>query len=309
MAWYNKNKIVDKSTIKVYNNKKYIIGNRYYNMKKVKIVADSSADTLFRESGLFDSAPLKIITTEKVYTDDKDLDVREMVDDLRQYSGKSSTSCPNTEDYLKCFGDADEVFCITITAALSGSYNSACLAKKQYEETYPDRKVYVINSLSTGPEMRLIIEKIEELIESGLEFDEICRDVDEYMKNTGLLFMLQSMKNLANNGRVSHIAAKMAGILGIRALGKASARGDLEMLEKCRGEKRALDSIIEQLKNLGYKGGKIRIAHCFNEEFANKVQCSLKAEFEEINVEVYNCRGLCSFYAELGGLLIGFEKI
>lgn len=278
-------------------------------MKKIKIVADSSADMLVLEGGMFDSAPLKIITTEKVYTDDYALDVRQMVDELQQYSGKSSTSCPNTEDYLKCFGDADEIFCITITAALSGSYNSACLAKKQYEETYPDRKVYVINSLSTGPEMRLIIEKLQDLIQSGTEYDEICREIDEYMKNTGLLFMLQSMKNLANNGRVSHIAAKMAGILGIRALGKASDRGDLEMLEKCRGEKRAIDSIIEQLKKLGYKGGNVRIAHCFNEEFANKVMNNLKTKFNKIDAKVYNCRGLCSFYAELGGLLIGFEKI
>lgn len=278
-------------------------------MKKIKIVADSSADMLVLEGGMFDSAPLKIITTEKVYTDDYALDVRQMVDDLQHYKGKSSTSCPNTEDYLKCFGDADEIFCITITAALSGSYNAACLAKKQYEEAYPDKKVHVINSLSTGPEMYLIIEKISQLVKSGMEFDEICQEINNYMKHTGLLFMLQSMKNLANNGRVSHIAAKMAGVLGIRALGKASDRGDLEMLEKCRGEKRAIDSIIEQLKKLGYKGGNVRIAHCFNEEFANKVMNNLKTEFNKIDAKVYNCRGLCSFYAELGGLLIGFEKI
>lgn len=277
-------------------------------MRKIKIVADSSADTLALDSVLFDNAPLKIITTEKAYTDDNSLDVRQMVDDLQHYSGKSSTSCPNPEDYLKCFGDAEAIFCITITASLSGSYNAACLAKKQYEESYPERKVYVVNSLSTGPEMRLIIEKLQDLIQAGTEYDEICREIDEYMKNTGLLFMLQSMKNLANNGRVSHIAAKMAGILGIRALGKASDKGELEMLEKCRGEKRALDSIIEQLKKLGYRGGKVRISHCFNEEFANKVQDGLKSEFGQINVELYGCRGLCSFYAELGGILIGFEK-
>lgn len=278
-------------------------------MKRIKIVADSSADLLVFEDIAFDNAPLKIITTEKVYTDDSSLDVRQMVDDLQNYKGKSSTSCPNTEDYLRCFGDADEVYCITITATLSGSYNSACLAKKQYEEAYPERKVHVINSLSTGPEMYLIIEKISELVKLGMEFDEVCQEIDKYMKNTGLLFMLQSMKNLANNGRLSHIAAKMAGVLGIRALGKASDKGDLEMLEKCRGEKRALESIVEQLKKLGYKGGKLRISHCFNKEFANKVLDSLKAEFNKIDVKVYNCRGLCSFYAELGGLLIGFEKI
>ena len=120
--------------------------------------------------------------------------------------------------------------------------------------------------------------------------------------------MLQSMKNLANNGRVSHVAAKVAGILGIRALGKASDRGDLEMLEKCRGERNSLEAIINNLKSLGYKGGKIRISHCFNENFGNSVKEKLIQEFGKLDVKLYNCRGLCSFYAELGGILIGFEK-
>ena len=128
------------------------------------------------------------------------------------------------------------------------------------------------------------------------------------MKKTGLLFMLQSMKNLANNGRVSHSAAKLAGLLGIRALGKASDRGDLEMLEKCRGEKKALESIVEQLKKLGYSGGKLRISHCFNDGFAGMLKEKLAEKYKLADIKVYGCRALCSFYAELGGLLVGFEK-
>ncbi len=278
------------------------------NIEKVKIVADSSADILFLKKIAFALAPLKIVTAEKEYIDDEKLDVKQMVDDLQKYSGKSSTSCPNTADWLKCFDEAEYIFCVTITASLSGSYNAACLAKKEYEEKYPGRKVYVINSLSTGPEMCLIIERLEQLIGESKDFEIVCRQIEEYMSKTGLLFMLQSMKNLANNGRVSHVAAKMAGILGIRALGKASDRGDLEMLEKCRGEKRALDAIVEQLKKQGYKGGRVRISHCFNEKFGNDLKEKLLNEFKKIDVKLYNCRGLCSFYAELGGLLVGFEK-
>ena len=278
------------------------------NIEKVKIVADSSSDVLSLDNIAFASAPLKIMTAEREFVDDANLNVKEMVDYLKGYSGKSSTSCPNIGDWISAFGDAEYVFCITITASLSGSYNAARLAKEAYENEHPERRVYVLNSLSTGPEMCLIMEKIKELVYAGLDFDEVCKQTDEYAKNTGLLFMLESMRNLANNGRVSHVAAKMAGILGIRALGKASDKGDLEMLEKCRGEKRTVDAIIEQLKAHGFNKGKIRIAHCFNEKLANIVKERILSEFGIIDIETYNCRGLCSFYAELGGMLLGFEK-
>ena len=175
---------------------------------KFKIVADSSSDVLNLNGIDFESAPLKIITAEREFTDDEKLDVKDMVEFLSNYKGKSSTSCPNQNDWLNSFGDADRIFCITITATLSGSYNAAVLAKQMYEEMYPDRKVYVCNSLSTGPEMALIIDKINELVLAGTEYEDICRNIEEYSKNTGLLFVLQSMRNLANNGRVSVLLLK-----------------------------------------------------------------------------------------------------
>ena len=275
---------------------------------KFKIVADSSADRITLTGIDYASAPLKIVTANKEYVDDPSLNVEEMVTDLLSYSGKTSTSCPNTADWIGAFGDADRVFCVTITATLSGSYNSACLAKKMYEEAHPDRRVHVINSLSTGPEMKLIIEKLEEYIAAGTDFDEIVRRINVYSKHTGLLFMLESLKNLANNGRVSPIIAKLAGFLGIRVVGKASDKGDLEQLDKCRGEKRALDVIVDHLKKLGYVGKKLRIAHCINEVAAEKLKALVRAIFPSADVEIYKCGGLCSFYAERGGLLIGFEK-
>lgn len=278
------------------------------NLKKIKIVADSSGDVLKLSDVPFESTPLKIITTEKEYVDDESLNVFEMVTDLESYKGKSSTSCPNAADWLDAFGEAEQIFCVTITATLSGSYNAAMSAKEAYEEKHPDRRVFVLNSLTAGPEIALIIEKIQQLVLEGKEFDEICRSVTAYSKKTGLLFMLQSMKNLANNGRVSPLVAKMAGILGIRIVGKASDRGDLQPLNKCRGENSALETIVAHLKELGLKNGKVRIAHCFNENAGNKLKELIEAEFAKAKVELYKCRGLCSFYAEKGGLLIGFEK-
>lgn len=274
-----------------------------------KIVSDSSSDVLNLESVPFKSVPLKVITKAKEYIDNPNLDTAAMVDDLFNYKGKSSSSCPNTDEWLNAFGDAKYIFCITITATLSGSYNAACIAKNIYEESHPDRKVFVINSLSAGPEMRLIIEKIKELVLAEKPFEEICEEIGLYTQKTGLLFMLESMKNLANNGRVNHITAKAAGLLGIRVVGKASDKGDLQPLDKVRGAQNVCDILIKRMRQEGFCGGKVRIAHCFNLNFAKNLEQHLLNEFDNTDIQVYPCGGLCSFYAEKGGVLIGFEKV
>ncbi|MBR3848619.1 MAG: DegV family protein [Oscillospiraceae bacterium] len=277
-------------------------------MKSFKIVADSSADLTSLTGVEFESVPLKIITTEREFCDDSSLDVSEMVSFLYSYKGKSSTSCPNPEDWISAFGDAENVFCITITSTLSGCHNAALIAKSIYEEKYPERRVFVLDSLSTGPEMKLIIEKAVELAVAGKSFEEVCEGALEYSKKTALFFLLKSMKNLANNGRVGRISATAAGLLGIRVLGKASDKGDLEPLDKCRGRSVIFKTIISRMKENGYCGGRVRIANCRNEEEACILRDAIIGEFPQAEIEIYPARGLCSFYAENGGLLIGFEK-
>lgn len=277
-------------------------------MERFKIVADSSADLLFVEGVPFAYAPLKIITTEKEYVDNADLDVKEMVDALSIYKGKSSTSCPNPEDWLQAFGEAESVFCLTITGTLSGSYNSAVLAKRLYEEKYPGRRVFVINSLSTGPEMKLIAEYVRKMILNNESYENICEKTAQYMQNTGLLFMLESMRNLANNGRISSVVAKAVGLLGIRIVGTASEMGDLQLLDKCRGQQKALEAMFNRMKEFGFNGGRVRLAHCFNEKAAKTLRDMILTEFPCADIEVYTCRGLCGFYAEKNGMLVGFEK-
>ncbi len=278
------------------------------NSVNTKIVLDSSADTPTTKEIPSSSVPLKIITSEKEYTDNEKLNVAEMIEDLKKYSGKSSTSCPNTMEFLAAFGEAENVFCITITAALSGSYNAACIAKKEYEEKNPGRRVHVFNTLSTGPEMLLIAEKIEAEILAGKAFDEVVESTNDYMQSTGLIFMLESLQNLANNGRVSPIAAKVASVLGIRVVGKASTEGTLEQLCKCRGEKKAIATLFEHMKKEGYRGGTVSVAHCNNENAAKTLCALAEGEFAGAKTEIHECRGLCSFYAEDGGMLVGFEK-
>lgn len=277
-------------------------------MRKIKIVADSSADLLALEEVDFAHTPMKIITDRREFVDDASIDADEMTDFLAEYKGKSQTSCPNPSDWLEAFDGADDVICVTITSALSGSYNSACTAKKIYESENTDKRVFVLDTLSAGPEITMAVRKLGEYVRDGREFEDICRDIKEYIKNTGLVFMLKSLKNFANNGRVSPIVAKLVGIAGICIVGKASDEGTLEPLHKIRGEKRTLEALFEEMKKFGFRSGKVSIGHCQNEQAALTLKEKIMAEFKHARVEIHKMRGLCSFYAEKGGMLVGFEK-
>lgn len=273
----------------------------------IKIVSDSAADLLNIDGIEYDVAPLTIITDVKQYVDDENLDVELMASELKAYKGRSSTACPGVGNWLNAFGDAEEIIVFTITGGLSGSYNSACLAKNDYEEEHPDRKVFVVDSLSAGPEITLMVEKAAEYIKEGKTFEDVCEQIMEYKKHTKLLFILESLVNFANNGRVSPVVAKATGLLGIRVVGEASEQGDLSVLDKCRGEKKALATIVNYMKQFGYKGGKVSIGNCANETAAARLKEIILNEFEHAKVECHSLRGLCSFYAEQGGVLVGYE--
>ena len=168
--------------------------------------------------------------------------------------------------------------------------------------------MYVVDTLSTGAEDRLIVEKLRSLIQAGMTFDDIVAEINRYQRRTHLIFALESMRNLANNGRVSPIVAKLAGVLGIRIIGKASDEGNLEITNKSRGEKRALADIFDNMLNNGYNGDKVYIHHCENPESATALRDLILAKFPAASVLLGVTRGLCSFYAERGGLMIGYES-
>lgn len=277
-------------------------------MMKIKIVADSSANMYTLDGGVdFASAPLTIRTAEREFVDNTDLDILEMVDYLSKYKGKSGSACPGVGDWLEVFGDADEVYCVTIISALSGSYNAAMTAKAQYEEENPGKKVFVLDSYSAGPGLKLLVEKIRDLVLEGKDFDTVCKEVTEYKeKRNCLLFCLESLKNLANNGRTSHAVAAICSVIGIRLVG--DVKDGLHPTDKCRGEKKAIMTLFKNMKEKGYAGGTVVIDQCFNEPAANALKAAIHSEFPAANVRVEKTFGLCSFYAEKGGLIIAFER-
>ena len=273
----------------------------------MKIVADSSANLLCFDGIPYASVPLKIIADQKEFVDDETLDTGAMLSYLEGYKGKSGTACPSVGEWVEAFGNAECVFTVAITSNLSGSHNAAVQAKAVYEEQHPDRKVCCLDSLSTGPEMVLIVEKLKELIDSGLSFEEVEGLIREYMKKTHLMFLLESVENLAKNGRVNPLIAKAVGFLNIRIVGKASDVGTLQQLHKCRGEKKGLETILAEMEAHGFTGGKVRINHAHNPGAAQALLELVRTKYPNIEATINPMTGLCCFYAERGSVMIGFE--
>lgn len=274
---------------------------------KRKIVADSSCDIWELNGVDFAVAPITISTDNKHYVDNQELDVHLMSEELAKYKGVSHTACPSVGSWLDCYEGFDEIFVITLTGAMSGTYNSAMTAKGIYEEENENVKVHVFDSLSTGPEMRLLIEKLKEMIEEDLTFEEIVEKGQDYLNHTRLFFALKSLHNFAMNGRVSKTVASAIGVLNISIFATASEEGTIQQISKCRGEKKVVKSMIEHLENAGYHGGKVRISHADNLKLAHNVRDKILELYPNADIIVYPMGGLCTYYAEIGGLLVGCE--
>ena len=274
---------------------------------KRKIVADSSCDIWELNGVDFAVAPITISTDNKHYVDNQELDVHLMSEELAKYKGVSHTACPSVGSWLDCYEGFDEIFVITLTGAMSGTYNSAMTAKGIYEEENENVKVHVFDSLSTGPEMRLLIEKLKEMIEEDLPFEEIVEKGQDYLNHSRLFFALKSLHNFAMNGRVSKAVASAIGVLNISIFATASEEGTIQQISKCRGEKKVVKSMIEHLENAGYHGGKVRISHADNLKLAHNVRDKILELYPNADIIVYPMGGLCTYYAEIGGLLVGCE--
>lgn len=122
------------------------------------------------------------------FVDDEHCDIDGMIAFLRTYKGKTTTSCPNTECWLKAFGDADTVYCVTISSAMSGTYNAAMLAAKEYMELHPERRVHVFDSLSAGPGCTQMVEKVADCVRKGLSFEDTVAAVTAFRDRANLIF-------------------------------------------------------------------------------------------------------------------------
>lgn len=273
----------------------------------IRIVSDSSSDLLELPDVDYRTVPLKIMFGGNEYIDQKGTDCERMVLDLQGHAGPSTTSCPNVREWLDAFEGCDEVFGVTISSGLSGSYSSAVMAQEEYLGSHPDAKVHILDSLATGPVLRLLIDKLRELILEGRDFEGIKQEMAVYQKRTRILYSLESLNNLARNGRVNAHVARIASALNIRVIGHASDEGKVELLHKCRGEQRALKTIVSEMGARGFFAHKVHIDHCLNISAAAKLKNLIESAFPDSMVQVHPCGALCSYYADKGGLIIGYE--
>ena len=273
------------------------------------IVADSGCDLRTQEVRVpFARVPLRIVVGGTEYEDTESLDIRAMMDHVYAFNGKTGTACPGPGEWAHCFRQDRECYALPISKGVSGSYDSAMIARDLVLEEDPTRKIHIIDARTAGPGMDLIAEKLQELIESGLPFEEICQQVDAYACHSDLLFLLNSLENFVKNGRISRVAGVTAKLLGIKILGAPSPAGELALLHKCRGKARAFDTVMSELEVRGYQGGKMVIGHAFQPGDAAAMRQRVLERWPGAQVEVLAMSGLCCYYAEEGGVPFGFER-
>ncbi|MEL7692202.1 MULTISPECIES: DegV family protein [Streptococcus] len=276
-----------------------------------KIVADSGCDYRTIENlavdTLFESVPLTIQVGNEIFIDNAQLNIDNMMEKMYTTSSASKSACPSPDDYMKAFDGASNIFVVTITGTLSGSYNSAQVAKRLYLEDHPDVNIHIIDTLSAGGENDLIIKKLNLLIGQGLSYEEVIKEITTYQTKTKLLFVLAKVDNLVKNGRLSKLLGAVVGLLNIRMVGEASQDGKLELLQKARGAKKSLVAAFDELIKEGCAGGQIIIAHRNNPKFCQQFSEMVRKRFPQAVIEVIPTSGLCSFYAEENGLLMGYE--
>jgi DegV family protein with EDD domain len=223
-----------------------------------------------------------------------------------QIAGK--TTCPSIQAWLDALEGTEKAIIVTMTSGMSGTFSSALQAKNMYEEKHPSSQIIVVDSRSAGPELTIVLHGIEKMIQGDIRFVDLEEEIAEFRMHTHLLFILQSLHNLSLNGRVSPAVAKIAGLLKINLIGTASKDGKLEPLTKARGMKKAIRELLKYMKDDNYHGGEVIIDHCENERDAETIKEKLQAEYPDAQITIRPMHGLCSFYAEEGGLMIGFNE-
>lgn len=276
----------------------------------VKIITDSGANSFEPLIGGVPhrSVPLTLIVNGQSWSDDPQLDLANFQQALKNTKTATSSACPSVGAWLQSFAGADQVYVLTITSALSGSYNSAVQAAKLYLADHPETKIHVFDTKSAGPQVRLLASQLAILINHQYPFDEIIQLMNQQIQQTDLLFVLAELDNLANNGRVSPAIVKLTHLLNLYVYGTASDVGAFKLLGKLRGGKRMLHKIVTVMEKQGYIGGRVFIDHVDCREKAARLASAISARYPNAIINITACGALCSYYAESGGLMIGFEK-
>lgn len=276
----------------------------------VKIVADSSCDLndeLEKELGIT-LVPLTLHIGNNTYRDDENLDVKAMLKEMAECPTSPRTACPSPNDFIKAFEGPESVFAVTLSSALSGTYESAMLAKKLLLENAEDKFVHVFDSFSASIAETLISIKIFELAKKNYDNLQIVEKVNEYIKSMKTFFLLESLENLMKNGRLSKVKGAIATLLNIKPVMGATDDGNIKLVESVRGYRRAFMRFVEIIGEQGEKLEEkvIGIAHCNCLERAEDFKRELQKRYKFKDIIIVETAGLSSVYANQGGIIVAF---
>ena len=276
---------------------------------KFKIVGDSCTDFLpeDRAKEYMVTVPLTIDIGGFQVVDDDTFNQEDFLARVAEYDGCPRSACPSPEAYMESFEGAEEVYVVTLSSGLSGSYNSAELAKNMYLEEHPDAKIHVFDSKSASSGQLLIARLIEEYALNGMAFEEVVEQVSAFRDGLETTFVLETLEALRKNGRLTGVKALVASALNIKPYMKATG-GTIQQIGQARGIKKALDKMIEYIGEVGtnLSDKVVVIAHCNCLERAKGVEKKLMEKYGFKSSLIIDTKGISSMYASDGGVIVAF---
>lgn len=275
-----------------------------------RIIGDSCTDlpeTLQGDSHI-KLVPLTLIVDDVSITDDETFHQQSFLARVKASPHEPKSACPSPDDYMKHFDFDGNIYVVTLSSQLSGSYNSAELAKKLYLEEHPDKKIEVVDSRSASVGQSLIVMKIKELEEAGQPFEAIVKTVNTYRDSMLTKFVLESLDTLRKNGRLSGLQAIIASALNIKPVMGATPEGSIYKIDQARGIVKALLSMVKAMEHDVLKPQEriLGIAHCNNRERAEYVKTEILKKIPFKDCFIVDTAGVSSMYANDGGIITAY---
>lgn len=279
-------------------------------MMDVKIVADSSCDLNEEMKKNVDVTliPFNISIDDKEFVDDENLDVKDFVREMKNSPNPIKTSCPSPGDFLEKFKEAKDIFAVTISANLSGTYNSAILAKDMALKEDPNKFIHVFNSKSASIGETLIALKVDELIKEKLSNLEIVERVEKYIGEMRTFFISESLDNLIKNGRISKTKGLIASVLKFKPIMGADDEGNIHLVENHRGSKKSFNRLVEIIGETmdDFQDRVLAISHADALDKALDLKKKIEERYNFKDIVIVETKGLSTAYVNDGGVILAY---
>ena len=273
------------------------------------IVADSCCELTadMKKRGNIEIAPLTLEVGGESILDDETFDQKSFLKKVADCPECPKSACPSPEYFRSAFlNGVERCYAVTLSAQLSGSYNSAVLGANLAQEENEDLKIHVFNSRSASIGETLIVKKIVECEEAGMSFERVVETVELYISTQHTYFVLENLETLRKNGRLSKAKALVASALKIKPVMGSTPEGDIVQLDQARGINKALmkmvDAVVNDAQHVETKT--LAVSHCNCPERAEMVKEALLERLAVQDVFVLDTRGVSSMYANDGGIII-----